>query len=525
MRWIERPSPQKYGKQRLFPVSFSARQYQNGLSAMSLSVIHLDDNVYDLEAFKKTVERGIDDLAFVVQSVADVASFRRLALDLEYQIVVLDIHLTDAGDDAQGIDLIAFVRDALPKATVVIRSESDSPRFVTKALRLGADDFISKKIGEGELCLRLYHAHRLTQSRLGGQASATVAVGTLIGKTMSGLSQRMARLVASQVNCILVTGESGTGKEVVADLVESQLSKGTPFIRINCGAISPTLLESELFGHMKGAFTGATHDRRGFFEAADGGWIFLDEVTTLSRHAQVALLRVIENGELLRVGSSSTRKINVRIVAATNEDFSKLIAEDKFRNDLWQRLREVELHLSPLRERRDEIRPLAQHFAKSMGRGYELTEPVLAVLERASWTNGNVRELRNCVRAMTEYSVEGKLTPLSLPVRIVEEVDRLSEGVDGRDVKIPVLSSPQVTLALAPMDPLNYEALCDQLLVMLTHMATEASGKLSLRALAKILSVPRTTLSTKLKQLVERNVLSMDELVRMVSIRGDSGND
>lgn len=237
-----------------------------------------------------------------------------------------------------------------------------------------------------------------------------------VGDLLQSLCLRVPKIMASSARAVHVFGETGTGKEAVADIFEAEIKGRKSFVRVNCGALAGCLLESELFGYKKGAFTGSLSEKVGLFEVAHGGWIFLDEVSHLSHHAQVALLRVIENQEVTRIGETLARKINVRIISATNDDLSKKVMAGEFREDLYQRLVEIRVDLSPLRERTKEIVPIAEALAIRMEGGpFKLTNTVQKFFEGYSWQRGNVRELRNCLRAMTENHVDKVLDATALP--------------------------------------------------------------------------------------------------------------
>jgi DNA-binding NtrC family response regulator len=346
---------------------------------------------------------------------------------------------------------------------------------------------------------------------------------------MDALARRGARIVPSAVSSILIYGESGTGKEVVADVFADIVGKAVPFLRVNCGAISPTLLESELFGHMRGAFTGAISDRRGFFEAASGGWVFLDEVATLTASAQVALLRVLENHEVVRLGSSKPVRVDVRIIAATNEKLDQLVGAGRFRKDLWQRLREVEIELPALRERRGEIPGLVHHFCKVMPGGpYEVTETVMDILAAAPWSDGNVRELRNCLRAMTEFATpDRRLTPLSLPKwmwsddgKDDQEVDlKAMDLIEGGASLVEGCRSMQIDIPAAVANPYQYDDICDLALIALVRRIFRERGKVSLRSLSRLIGLSRGTITLKLRASVDKNLVGIDEIQSLFAMQ------
>ncbi len=243
-------------------------------------------------------------------------------------------------------------------------------------------------------------------------ANPDVMVGE--SKALANLREMIYQVAESDVT-ILITGESGTGKELVADMVHKHSSRvGKPFLKFNCAAVSESLLESDLFGYEKGAFTGATSCRKGKFEIVDGGTIFLDEVGDISPNMQAALLRVLENGEIIRVGGSLALTVDVRVIAATNVDLVEAVNSGKFRQDLYYRLNVIALHQSPLRERKEDIVPLATHFLKKYRKIFKkkidfLPDNVISTLLHYDWP-GNIRELENVMQRAVLYSRNNMIT-------------------------------------------------------------------------------------------------------------------
>jgi len=268
------------------------------------------------------------------------------------------------------------------------------------------------------------------QSQLERQRKKIASVYPKINKDFANVRSRsfhqvldLSTKVAHFDSTVLITGESGVGKEVLARYIHthSHRSKG-PFIAINCGALPDTLLESELFGHTKGAFTGANKDRIGLFEEARKGTIFLDEIGDISPAMQIKILRVLQEREILRLGENKPRKIDVRIIAATNKDLAKEIEQETFREDLYYRLAVVEIHIPPLRERREDILPLARYFVKQFSRKLriprlKLDPATLDVLQEYTWP-GNIRQLENAIERASVVSRDGILLPENLPASI-----------------------------------------------------------------------------------------------------------
>jgi DNA-binding NtrC family response regulator len=501
----------------------------------ALRVLHLDDDPFELERVRNALEKnaptGPGAPTFHVESVGNAAEYRR-RLAGKPDVVILDIHIEDEGGASGGVGGVALAREtrrALPRTVILMCSTADDISTIAECLTAGADDFISKQTDKGELTLRVFNSYRLARLKAGDDPAATpIAPGkdrlAPVGATMEKVARRIPLIIDSAVSAVFIRGESGTGKEVVADRLGAALPRDTPFVKVNCGAIAPTLLESELFGHVKGAFTGATADKAGLVEKADGGWIFFDEVATLSPSAQVALLRVLENQEVLRVGSTKPVPIQIRVLSATNEPMEKLVKEARFRADLWQRLRETEIVLPPLRERPGEIPAIIEYFGKTMPGGpYQVSGPVMEVLTNVGWSDGNIRELRNCLRAMTEMHVNKLLTPLAIPERIWDEVGEKPAAKDaGPPAPPPAQAAAGSATALVldwdQSEAQSYDYLADLLLVAMTRKLAESRGKLSLRGLAQAIGMSRSTLSGRFKAIVHKNLVDLAELSRLVGI-------
>ena len=323
-----------------------------------------------------------------------------------------------------GLSLLELVRRDYSGIPVVLMTAFGSIETAIRAVKEGAFDYISKPFNIDELVVIVRRALATGAAR---QPSAVLEdegrTSGLIGRTPSMLEvYKMIARVSDSPAAVLVTGESGTGKELVARAIHTHSPRaGAPFVAINCGALTETLLESELFGHVKGSFTGATGNKRGIFEYAGEGTVFLDEVSETSPGLQVKLLRVLQEREVVPVGGSGVIKVRARVIAASNGDLEKLSAAGAFRRDLLYRLNVIQLQLPPLRERRDDIPLLVGHFilkhsVKGQGQA-TIDERAMRALSAYSWP-GNVRELENVVERAITLSQGQRITSNDLPPRI-----------------------------------------------------------------------------------------------------------
>ncbi len=496
------------------------------MNQQKLRVLHLDDEIEELKKLRLALLAEELEFSFIVESVTRVENYFSSLNSAQWDIIILDIKLSESL--MGGISLLAETRSRFPHITILMCSSLEDAGTIKDCFLSGADDFISKQSERAELCLRVTNAYKLDQLKRGKKPHnadkiSTHEVHNVAGQTLERIAARVPQLVHSAITSIHIIGESGTGKEVVADLIASFVSP-CPFIKVNCGGISASLMESELFGYAKGAFTGATSEKKGYIEEASGGWLFLDEISCLSTAAQTALLRVLENQEVVRLGEVKPRKVNVRIVSACNEPIGTLVQSGKFRQDLWQRLREAEIQLSPLRERPGEIPALVDFFCKFMTGGpYKVTHEALEVLSNISWKSGNVRELRNCLRAMTEFHVNKILTPLSIPDR-VWELDEVSAPLGKESIIVPQVENTGGSFVISVRrtgneeKPYSLDDIGDQIFLECLKLIGQRFGRVSLRMLARILDTSRSTLSRKLKHVIDVKLISISELGSIVSI-------
>jgi DNA-binding NtrC family response regulator len=329
-----------------------------------------------------------------------------------------------------GIELLEQLKQITPDTEAIVMTGHASMETAIDAMRLGAFDYITKpcKLAEIEAVLRkvadkrdLEHKNLALQSRVQAAEGPSVLVGTAL--SMAAV-HRLLATVAPTDSTVLILGETGTGKELVARTLYQQSKRAEmPFVPVNCGALSENLVESELFGHRRGAFTGADRDHKGLFEVANGGTLFLDEVGELNKNIQVKLLRFLESGEIRRVGETEPFRTDVRVLCATNRDLRTMIKNDEFREDLYFRVNTFEIRLPPLRERRSDIPDLARHLlARAARRPMEqvselLTPEAVDALLEHEWP-GNVRELANVMEHAYIIAGGQAITPEHLPHQI-----------------------------------------------------------------------------------------------------------
>ncbi len=337
-----------------------------------------------------------------------------------FDVVVCDISLPGMS----GIDAIGPLRDALPDTPVILVTGFPSIETAVRGIRAGAFDYVTKPFNWAELFLVIERAleHRALQIEnrtLRGRLGDGESFAGIIGRSpvMRDVFRRIERLAKSR-SSVLVTGESGTGKEVVARAIhQTGPTGGHPFIDVNCSAIPRDLLETELFGHVRGAFTGANRDKPGLFEAAGRGTLFLDEIGEMPVGLQAKLLRVLQNREVRRVGGTEQAPVGARVIAASNQDLRAAIDRGTFRRDLFYRLNVIPIHLPSLSERPEDIAPLAQHFVDKLSpdkkRG--LSQGALSLLSRRSW-EGNARELENVIERALVLSDQAVIQAEDLPL-------------------------------------------------------------------------------------------------------------
>ena len=335
----------------------------------------------------------------------------------------VDLLLSDIKmPDLSGVDVLRAAKDLNRDVIAIMMTAFASTDTAVEALRLGATDYFTKPFSMDELRLKVrqhFEARRLRQENvlLKRALGTSHEFSNIIGRSEPMLAVfRMVETIARTNSTVLITGESGTGKDLVARALHfNSLRREHPFVALNCGAVPETLLESELFGHVKGAFTGAESNKKGLIEVAERGSIFLDEIGETNATMQVKLLRILQDRRFRRLGGTEEVQADIRVIAATNQDLQKLVSDGRFREDLFYRINVIPIHLPPLRERREDIPLLAVHFvekfAEAMGKSVRsITSDAMALLQEHQWP-GNVRELENLMERGVALETHEALLP------------------------------------------------------------------------------------------------------------------
>ena len=378
--------------------------------------------VDDEKNMRRSLQTMLADEGYAARAVESAEEGLELLGSGEFLMVITYARL----GGMSGYDFLAKIRRQWPGLPVIMLTAYATPKLAVEAIKAGAIDYLAKPFAPEELLhavSRCAERHRLLweNAALRLRAGETFSLDQIIGASpRMGDLKKLIQTVAPTNTRVLILGESGTGKELVAGALHGlSLRREAHYIRINCAAIPETLLESELFGHEKGAFTGALRQKPGRVEEADGGTIFLDEIADMSKSLQAKLLRFLEDGTFVRVGGTQELRVNVRLLAATNRDIAQAIAAEQFREDLFHRLNVVQLRLPPLRERGEDILLLAEHFLKmfrmAMNKNVQgITAPARQKLLAHAWP-GNVRELRNVIERALILEATTEIQPSSLP--------------------------------------------------------------------------------------------------------------
>jgi two-component system NtrC family response regulator len=397
------------------------------------SVLIVDDE----EKLATILERSLQSAGYEAEAATDPVEGLQRITDRVYDVVLTDLKMPQM----DGLEFLERIKRRRPETDVVMMTAYASTETAIEAMKRGAHDYLIKPFPVDELRLileRLGETRGLRQenARLRDEVSDRARLDHIIAA--SGAMERVlaqVRKVSQSDATVLLRGESGTGKEILATAIHHLSSRAAgPLIRVNCGAIPETLLESELFGHAKGAFTGAVETRDGHFQAADGGSIFLDEIGEMTPALQVKLLRVLQESEVTRVGESAPRRVDVRIIAATNQDLEQMMAEGRFRQDLYYRLSVVPIMIPPLRGRAEDVPALIEHFCRGFapkGTRVELSPDAYDLLLRYPWP-GNIRELENAIEHAVVMGDGEALGVGDLPLSIRQWANRGDETSPNR---------------------------------------------------------------------------------------------
>jgi len=445
-------------------------------------------------------EQSMRDLLAIMLSQAGydvvVADGGEAAIEIlkaeSFELVVTDLRMRKV----DGMSVLKAAKQLSPRTVVLVVTAYASTETAVEAMKLGAYDYVTKPFKLDELKVTVANAlerRRLQEENLALKRQLRRERGfeNFVGRSRSILDVfETIRKTADSGSTVMITGESGTGKELVAQALHWESSRRAgPFVSVNCGAVPEALMESELFGHVKGAFTGAVANTEGLFSAADGGTLFLDEITEIPHTVQVKLLRAIQERQVRRVGDTRDVKVDVRLIAASNRELGRAVADGLLREDLFYRLNVIPVHLPPLRDRREDVPLLVAHFIKKLsaevGRTVKGVSPeALQVLEQYHWP-GNIRELENVIERAIVLGSSEQLEADALPANLRERRDR-------HDVPLEL-----------PMEGLDLEAVLDRIEHRYMQLALERVGGVQTRA-AELLRVSFRQFRYKLQKFQQR---------------------
>ncbi|MCK4470085.1 MAG: sigma-54-dependent Fis family transcriptional regulator, partial [Desulfobacterales bacterium] len=452
-----------------------------------IKILIAEDN--DLN--RKNLRELLSENDYEVKAVSDGKEAMDVFLCDKYDLVITDLKMPHV----DGLQLLKFIKEKRPENIVIMITGYATVNSAVEAMKLGAFDYITKPLRKDIVRLTvkraLSHA-RLKEENIAlrGHLEKKYDFGKLTAYS-DGMKKVVEKIkkVASSDSSVAIYGESGTGKELVARALHFNSDRRDyPLVTVNCGAIPEELLESELFGHEKGAFTGAIRSRTGRFELAQGGTIFLDEIGDMSPSLQVKVLRVIQERQFERIGGIKSIDVDIRIITATNQDLEKAVAEKRFREDLFYRINVIPIHLPPLRERKADMPVLITHFLKKFNKSKEknikgVTPEAMNCLMRYHWP-GNVRELQNLIEMLVVIKEYGNIELKDLPDKIRLNSEEVAE----------VISDVEIT-----DDGMDINEVIGQFEKNLLQKALQKSGGIKTKA-AKLLSLNRTTFVEKLKR-------------------------
>jgi len=459
----------------------------------------------DEESIRWVLSKALKKQGFIVDLAEDGLQAQALAQNNTYDLAVLDIKMPGI----HGLELLKQFRADFPDMLIVIMTAEATMEHAVSAIKNGAYDYMTKPFDLTDLDAIILKAEKAAElsgkiDHLKEELQDQYSFGrSIIGDSppMQSIYKTLGRVAPSDVT-VLITGESGTGKELIARAIHINSQRfGKPFLALNCAAIPHELLESELFGHERGAFTGATERKKGKFEQADGGTLFLDEIGDMPLELQVKLLRVLQEKEITRTGGSQSIRVDVRIIAATNQNITKMVEEKKFREDLYYRLNVVPIKLPPLRKRAGDIPALVNFFLKKAQRelgleSVECSQEAFDLLRSYRWP-GNVRELENTLMRAALLSPNEVLTPADFP-----DLQKNKKGKPDDSLEALVARKLETALAqknLQEMDNL-YDMVLQQVERPLLNIVLQKTRGNQIKT-ANILGINRNTLRKKIKLL------------------------
>ena len=442
-------------------------------------ILIVDDEPSMREMLRIVLRRDGYDVTVAANGTEALEILQRERMDL----LLSDIRMPDIS----GVEVLRAAKDANKDLVAFMMTAFASTDTAVEAMRLGAVDYFTKPFNMDELRIKVrQHLETLRIRQENVLLKRTLNTShefcNIIGRSDAMLDLfKMIETIAKTTSTILITGESGTGKDLVARAVHfNSLRREHPFVALNCGGLPETLLESELFGHMRGAFTGADTNKKGLVEVAERGTIFLDEIGEMTQTMQVKLLRVLQDRRFRRLGGTEEVQADIRVIAATNQDLQKMVAEGRFREDLYYRINVIQVHLPPLRDRREDVPLLAEHFLGKYAQGIDkpvrgISHEAQALLTTYQWP-GNVRELENVI----ERAVALEQTPLVLPESLPAQV-RSGAGGPAKGVGLASTQAPSGTLPDIN-EGFDLEALGEEFYRHYIALALDRSGGVQSRA-------------------------------------------
>lgn len=378
--------------------------------------------VDDERIIRVSLADDLRDAGYTVREFADGNSTLTALSESIPDIIITDLKMPGIG----GIKLLSRLKEIHPDIVVIVMTAFGTVKNAVKAMKMGAYDYVTKPFNSEEILLIIeraleFHTVIEENKRLKEQIGACYNYSSYIGEPETSKELfKLIELVAEKDSTVLITGETGTGKELVTNIIHHNIaSKNKPLVKVSCAILSKEIFESELFGHVKGAFTGADSDKQGRFELANNGTLYLDDIDDIPLDLQVKLLRVLEEREMEKVGSAKTIPVNVRVIASTKKDLLQLVKEGKFREDLYYRINVFPIKLLPLRDRKKDIKAILQYYLKKFtGKSFcEIAPEALQKLIDYNWP-GNVRELKNIAERLAILSEEGKIELSHIPDEI-----------------------------------------------------------------------------------------------------------